>query len=145
MCCHRIVEELPPAVTQDDQAIQELEANGRHDEQARSGNAIRMVSQEGRPTLARLFGALDYVLGDGRFGDLDAELEQPAVNSRRTPQPVGPAHSRINSRIFLGIAGRPPLDWDFQRQKALNPRRCQRISVSSLMIATVSTTAGQRR
>jgi len=51
-----------------------------------------MVAKEGSPTLARPSGALDHVFGDGRFGDLDAELEQLAVDSRRTPQPVGPAH-----------------------------------------------------
>ena len=53
--------------------------------------------------------------------------------------------SRIRSRISRGIGGRPPLDRDFQRQKALNPRRCQRISVSGLMIAIASTTFGQSR
>ena len=44
-------------------------------------------------------------------------------------------------RISRGIAGRPPLERDFQRQKALNPCRCQRIAVSGLMIAMASTTA----
>jgi hypothetical protein len=53
--------------------------------------------------------------------------------------------SSIKSRISLEIAGRPPLDRDFQRQKTLNPCRCQRITVSGLMIATTFTTLGQNR
>jgi hypothetical protein len=38
-----MVNELSPAVTQDDQAIEQLEVNGRHDEQVRGGNSVRMV------------------------------------------------------------------------------------------------------
>jgi hypothetical protein len=49
--------------------------------------------------------------------------------------------SQIRSRISLGIAGRPPQGQDFQRQNALNARRCQRISVSGLMIVMASTAA----
>jgi hypothetical protein len=33
-----------------------------------------------------------HVLGDGRLADLDAELQQLAVDARRTPERVGAAH-----------------------------------------------------
>src|SRR5262245_52989914 len=51
-----------------------------------------MIAQEGCPTLTGWSGTLDHVFGDSRFGHLDTELEQLAMDPRRTPQPVGPAH-----------------------------------------------------
>jgi hypothetical protein len=53
--------------------------------------------------------------------------------------------SRIRWRTSKGMGGRPPLDHDFQRQRALTPHRCHQISVSGLTIVTTPTTAGQRR
>src|SRR5262245_32914116 len=50
---------------------------------------------------------------------------------------------QLSSRISLEIAGQPPLDRNFHLQKALNPCRCQRITVSGLTIATASTTLGR--
>ena len=58
----------------------------------RGGSPRRMVVQEGRPALARSSRALDHVLGDSRLGDLDAKLEQLAVDPARAPQTVGAAH-----------------------------------------------------
>jgi len=67
----------------------------------------------------------------------------PSLSS--SPWIRGAPHRLITDQVadFPGTAGRPPLDRDFQRQNALKPRRCQRISVSGLKIATASTTAGQ--
>src|SRR5262247_1245727 len=61
-----------------------------------------MAAQEGRPTLTRSSGTFDHVLGDGRFSDRDAELEQFAMDPRRTPQPVGPAHLPDQIADLLG-------------------------------------------
>jgi len=72
----------PPAVTQDNKPLEQLEANRGHDEEVRRCNPVRVVAQEGRPTLARSSGTLDHVLGDCRLGDLDAELEQLAMDTR---------------------------------------------------------------
>ena len=82
---HGVTNEPPPAVPQDDQAIEQLEADRGHDKQVHGGNPVRMVAQEGRPTLTRPSGALDHILGDGRFGGLNAKLEQLAVDPRRPP------------------------------------------------------------
>ena len=80
-----VVDELPPAVRKKHQTVEQLEADRRHDEQIRGGNSRRMVAQEGRPTLTRSSGAFDHVLGDRRFGDFNAELEQLAMDPRRAP------------------------------------------------------------
>src|SRR5215813_10149270 len=92
MCRYCVVNELPPAVRKKHQTVEQLEADRRHDEQICGGNSRCLIAQEGRPTLTRSSGAFDHVLGDGRLGDLDAELEQLAMNPGRTPQPVGAAH-----------------------------------------------------
>src|SRR5262249_29419602 len=87
-----VVNELPPAVRKNHQTVEQLETDRRHDEQVRGGNSRSMVAQEGPPTLTRSSGAFDHVLGDSRFCDFDAELEQFAMEPRRAPQPVGLAH-----------------------------------------------------
>src|SRR5262249_47840362 len=80
------------AVRKKHQTVEQLEADRRHDEQIRGGNSRRLVAQEGGPTLTRSSGAFDHVLGDRRFGDFNAELEQLAMDPRRAPQPIGLAH-----------------------------------------------------
>src|SRR5215470_17786160 len=85
VCRYHVVNELPPAVCQKHQTVEQLKADRRNNEQVQGANSPCMVAQEGGPSLARSSGALDHVLGDGRLGDLDAELEQLAVNPGRTP------------------------------------------------------------
>jgi hypothetical protein len=92
MRCYRVAHKLAPTVSEKHQAIEQLEADRGHDKEIDRGNSFSMVAEEGSPTLAKPSGVLDHVFGDGRFGDLDAELEQLAVDSRRTPQPIGLAH-----------------------------------------------------
>jgi len=51
-----------------------------------------VVTQEGVPSLGRRPTSPDHVLRDARLSDLEAELEQLAVDARRTPQRIFPAH-----------------------------------------------------
>ena len=48
--------------------------------------AGHMIAQERLPSLARPRPVLGHVLGDGRLCDLDPELQQLAMNTRRAPQ-----------------------------------------------------------
>jgi hypothetical protein len=68
----------------DQQPIEQPKRHGRHHEQIHRRNAIRMVAQKSLP--AR------HILGDAGLPNVDAELEQFAMNARRTPQWVGNAH-----------------------------------------------------
>src|SRR4029453_2018536 len=61
-------------------------------EQINRGDVRRMITQEGAPPLAWRSRALDHVLGDARLRDLKTELEQLAVDARRSPQWVLDAH-----------------------------------------------------
>ena len=70
----------------------EAEADRRHHEQIHRGDVSGVVAQKGFPALARRPSASRHLLGHCRLGDLDAELEQLAVNARRAPQWIGTAH-----------------------------------------------------
>src|SRR5260370_19147496 len=59
---------------------------------AMSGAVRRMVTQEGAPSLGRRSTSLDHVLRDAGLRDLEAELEQLAMDARRTPQLIFRAH-----------------------------------------------------
>ena len=76
----------------DHQAIEQLEADGRHDEQVDRTDVRDVIAQEGLPALRWRPASSDHVLGDGRLGDLEAQLEQLAVDARRTPKRVRLAH-----------------------------------------------------
>src|SRR5437764_8748017 len=76
----------------DDKGIEQVEANARNNEQVHGGDIRRVVTQEGAPALGRRSASLDHVLRDARLSDLEAELEQLAMDARRPPQPTFYAH-----------------------------------------------------
>jgi pimeloyl-ACP methyl ester carboxylesterase len=61
------------------------EANGGGNEQVHGGDVRCVVTQEGGPALGRRSTSLDHVLRHAGLSDLEAELEQLAMNARRTP------------------------------------------------------------
>src|SRR5260221_10693438 len=69
----------------DDQAVEQIKANGWNNEQVHGGDVPRVVTQEGAPSLGRRSTSLDHVLRDAGLSDLEAELEHLAMNARRTP------------------------------------------------------------
>src|ERR1700704_181408 len=98
----------------DDEDIEQIEANGRDNEQVHGGDVRRMVTQEGAPSLGRRSTSLDHVLRDAGLSDLEAELEQLAVDARRSPQwivnthvPDQRAQVRVNLRTASKEAGFP--------------------------------------
>ena len=76
----------------DDEGIEQIEANGRDNEQIHGSNVRRVVPQKGVPSLTWWSASLDHVLRNARLRDLKSELEQFAMNARRTPQWVIQAH-----------------------------------------------------
>src|SRR5208337_1147183 len=56
----------PPAgVTQDHQAVEQLERDGPHDEQIQRSDASGMIAQKGLPTLGWWSAASDHIPADG--------------------------------------------------------------------------------
>src|SRR5258708_15728832 len=76
----------------DDEGIEQVEANGRNNEQVHGGNVRCVVTQEGAPSLGRRSTSLDHVLRDAGLSDLKAKLEQLAMDARRSPQRIVNAH-----------------------------------------------------
>ena len=61
----------------DDEHIEEIEANGRNNEQVYGGDARCVVASA--PSLGRRSTSPDHVLRDTRLSDLEAEFEQLAA------------------------------------------------------------------
>jgi hypothetical protein len=68
-------------VPQNDQDKQQPKADGWHDQEVHGADAPRMIVQKGLPGLRPPSPTSRHVLGDCRLGDLDAELEQLAVDA----------------------------------------------------------------
>src|ERR1700756_486335 len=83
-----------------DVGVEQVEANGRDNEQVHSGNIWRVVMQEDSPSLTRWHPPLDHVLGDARLRDFKPEVEQFAVNAWR---PSGPGDFHPESLTDSGL------------------------------------------
>src|SRR5262249_39981099 len=81
----------------DHQPIEQPEAGGGHDKQINRANMRDVIAKESLPALRWRFAPSDHVLGHGRLGDLEAQLEQLAMDARRTPQRVRLAHLAYES------------------------------------------------
>ena len=79
-------------VRNDHQAIDQPEADGRHDEHVDGTDVSGVVAQKGLPALRRPPAATYHVLGNRRLGDVEPGLEQLPVNTGRAPKRVRPAH-----------------------------------------------------
>src|SRR5450756_1014928 len=107
VCCDVDPDQVSAVQTDDDKRIEQVEANGRDNEQIHGSNVRCMVPQKGAPSLTWRSTSLDHVFGDARLRDIKPELEQFAVDTRRTPKRILHAHlpdQRAEVRLDL----RPP-------------------------------------
>jgi hypothetical protein len=101
------VQDAPPIVAQDDEAVEQLEGERRHDEEVAGRGHGHVVGEERAPGLpAFRVGALDHVLRDGRLRDVVAEERELGPDARRAPEDVLHGHA-ADERDDLGIDGRP--------------------------------------
>src|SRR4051794_3746700 len=66
-----------------------------------------MIAPKGPPALRRSSPPAGHVLCNARLADIEAELEQFAMNARRTPELVGQAHV-LDQLAALQRDSRPP-------------------------------------
>jgi hypothetical protein len=104
MRCDAKPQDLPPAMAHDQQSIEKPERDCRNHEQIDRRDAVGMIAEECLPALGRRACSPRHILGDAGLADLDAELEQLAMDPRRSPQRIGNAH----------LADQPP---DFGRHR----------------------------
>src|ERR1700743_1104361 len=102
-----------------------------------------MIAEERPPALGWRVSSLGHVLGHAGLSDIDAELEEFAMDPRRSPQRIGDAH--LSRRISAGTVGRPERGRDFQRQYDLNPARCHRTTVSGFTSISALRVPGSKR
>jgi len=103
-------DKVSAAQPDDNEDIEQIEANGRDNEQVHGGDVRRVVTQEGAPSLGRRSTLLDHVLRDAGLSDLEAELEQLAMDARRSPQRIFRAHppdqrAQFPQRSSVGLQG----------------------------------------
>ena len=136
----------PPAMTHSQQTIEQPERDCRHHEQVHRGDAISMVTKErpphpcdGGPLLRTIY-----------LATLVCPTSIPSLRS--SPWIFGAPHNglatliwRMSWRISTVTVGRPQRRRDFHRQYDLNPKRCQRITVSGRTIASASYILGNSR
>jgi len=107
-CCDIDPDQLSAVQSDDDEGIEQVEANGRNDEQVHGGNVRRVVPQKGAPSLTWWPAPRgDHVFCDARLCDLKPELEQFAVDARRAPKRILDAHPP-DQRAEVRLDLRPP-------------------------------------
>ena len=62
ICCDVDPDEVSAVEPDNDEGIEQVEANGRGNEQVHGGNVRRVVTQKGAPSLGRRSTSLDHVL-----------------------------------------------------------------------------------
>jgi len=83
----------PSAVmAEDDQGIEKPECRSCNNEHVDGGNVGQVVVQKATPGRGGYFGPSRQVSSDRGLADLDAELEQFAVDAGRAPERVCHAH-----------------------------------------------------
>src|SRR5712671_6113339 len=92
MCCDADPDQLSAIQPHYHVGVEQVEANGRDNEQVHGGDILSMITQKGAPSLAWRPASLDHVFGDTRLRDLKPELEEFAVDARRAPKWVLDAH-----------------------------------------------------
>ena len=72
--------------------VKDLEADGGYREEVDGDQLLGMILQKSAPGLRRRLAAVHHVFADAALADVDAEFEQFAVDARRTPTRILPAH-----------------------------------------------------
>jgi hypothetical protein len=102
--------------------MQQPKRGGCHDEHIDRGDASGLIAQEAAPSRRRPTSSSHHVLGDGGLADLEAELEQFAVDTRRSPERVGGVHLP-NQIPNLAIHRRP------SRSRAPAPKQAKTLTM----------------
>ena len=100
------VNNVPTAVLDDEEAVQQPKRRGRHGEQIHRSNVVLVVAQERYPSLhlVGLGWAPRHIPRHSDLGDDEPELRELRVDSRRTPTVLG---HRPDKPTNLGVNSRP--------------------------------------
>src|SRR6516162_8095631 len=92
ICCDVDPDKISATEPDDDESIEQVETDGRNNEQVHGGNVRRVVMQEGPPSLAGRPSPFDHDLATLDCPNLKPKLEQLSMNARRAPKRILHAH-----------------------------------------------------
>ncbi len=92
VCRHAKRHPKSSSVAHNDKTIQNLECDRRQDKKVDRRDAVYVIAEKRPPALRRWSRVAAHVPSDRRLGDLEAELEQLTMNTRRAPKCVRTAH-----------------------------------------------------
>src|ERR1700675_445445 len=92
VCRHAKRHPKSSSVAHNDKTIQNLECDRRQDKEVDRRDAVDVIAEKRLPALRRWPRVAAHVPSDRRLGDLEAELEQLTMNTRRAPKCVRTAH-----------------------------------------------------
>jgi len=105
---HLEMNDFSAVMAKHDQGIENPKRRGCHNEHVDRRDIGQVVVQEATPSRGGDFRSPRQVSPDGGLADLDAELEQVAVDAGRAPQSgVARLIWRIRSRISVLVLSRP--------------------------------------
>jgi hypothetical protein len=90
------VQDLTPVVADDEEAVENTQRERWDSEEVHRGDGLAMVSEEGQPSLHRIWisrGSPDPSR-NAPFRDIETQLEQFAVNAWRSPDWILVNHTR---------------------------------------------------
>ena len=82
----------PSIVSQNQEYVEHLKTDRRNGEEVDRHDGPDVILKEGPPGLRGRLSPTCKVLAHARFADIDAQFEQFAVDSRRTPERIVVAH-----------------------------------------------------
>ena len=103
---HIDVEEFSTVVSKDQEAEEQLEGEGGHDEEVDSDKLADVCLQEGRPRRGWPRRRAPHVLGDGELGDLIAEKAEFSLDPAPAPGRVFAGHAADQVPEGSGAQGR---------------------------------------
>src|SRR5262249_50432672 len=92
MCGDVEMNDPPSIVSQSQKHVQNLKTNRRHGEEVDRHRGLDVILKEGLPGLRGWLAPACRVLAHAGFADIDAQLEQFAMDTRRTPERILAAH-----------------------------------------------------
>jgi len=92
VCRHAKRHPKSSSVSYDNKTIENLERDRRQDKKVDRRDTVGMVAEKRPPALRRWPRVAAHISSDRRLSDLEAELEQLTMNTRRAPKRVRTAH-----------------------------------------------------
>lgn len=100
------MEDTPPVMRNDEEAVEHTEGERRHGEEVHGGDSFTVVAQKGRPALCRLRTPrrFPHPAQGSPFRDFEAKHLQLSMNPRRAPGRVLGYHAKNQFAQFLADA-----------------------------------------